>query len=151
MADNNTLLAKVLGLKDKYESLQNQLADPEVISDMKKYVQLNKEYKELSPIIKAGEEHRKLIESYDMAKEIIAEEKDEELREMAKEEIAEIEPKLPEMEQKIKLLLIPAVTGRQYSRETSAGCTASISSVADGRWKSTANRRALPADSRKSS
>ena len=55
MADNNTLLAKVLGLKDKYESLQNQLADPEVISDMKKYVQLNKEYKELSPIIKAGE------------------------------------------------------------------------------------------------
>ena len=45
MADNNTLLAKVLGLKDKYESLQNQLADPEVISDMKKYVQLNKEYK----------------------------------------------------------------------------------------------------------
>lgn len=108
MADNNTLLAKVLGLKDKYESLQNQLADPEVISDMKKYVQLNKEYKELSPIIKAGEEYRKLIESYDMAKEIIAEEKDEELREMAKEEIAEIEPKLPEMEQKIKLLLIPA-------------------------------------------
>lgn len=108
MADNNTLLAKVLGLKDKYESLQNQLADPEVISDMKKYVQLNKEYKELSPIIKAGEEYRKLIESYDMAKEIIAEEKDEELREMAKEEIAEIEPKLPEMEEKIKLLLIPA-------------------------------------------
>ena len=124
MADNNTLLAKVLGLKDKYESLQNQLADPEVISDMKKYVQLNKEYKELSPIIKAGEEYRKLIESYDMAKEIIAEEKDEELKE---------------------------VTRLQYSRETSSGCTASISSVAAGRWKSTANRRALPADSRKSS
>ena len=54
MAEKNTLLEKVLGLQDKYESLQAQLSDPAVISDMKKYVQLNKEYKELAPIIKAG-------------------------------------------------------------------------------------------------
>ena len=56
MAENNTLLDKVLGLQDKYNSLQEQLSDPAVISDMKKYVQLNKEYKELAPIIKAGQE-----------------------------------------------------------------------------------------------
>ena len=104
----NSLLEKVLGLQDKYEALQNQLADPEVISDMKKYVQLNKEYKELSPIIAAGKEYRQLIDSYEMAKDILLNEKDEDLREMAKEEMAELELKLPDMEQNIKLLLIPA-------------------------------------------
>ena len=104
----NSLLEKVLGLQEKYISLQEQLSDPAVISDMKKYVQLNKEYKELAPIIKAGNEYRKLLEDYDATKSILAEEKDEELREMAKEEMAEIEPKLPQMEQDIKLLLIPA-------------------------------------------
>ena len=104
----NSLLEKVLGLQEKYESLQAQLSDPDVISDMKKFVQLNKEYKELSPIIKAGNEYKKMVENYEGAKEILATEKDEDLREMAKEEIAEIEPKLPQMEQDIKLLLIPA-------------------------------------------
>lgn len=104
----NSLLEKVLGLRDKYEALQAQLSDPEVMSDMKKYVQLNKEYKELSPIIAAGLEYKKIVDAYEDAKEILANEKDEELREMAKEEIAGIEPKLPDMEQNIKLLLIPA-------------------------------------------
>ena len=72
----NSLLEKVLGLQEKYISLQEQLSDPAVISDMKKYVQLNKEYKELAPIIKAGNEYRKLLEDYDAAKSILAEEKD---------------------------------------------------------------------------
>ena len=104
----NSLLEKVLGLPDQSESLQAQLSDPDVLSDMTKFVQLNKEYKELSPIIKAGNEYKKMVENYEGAKEILATEKDEDLREMAKEEIAEIEPKLPQMEQDIKLLLIPA-------------------------------------------
>ena len=107
MADNS-LLEKVLGLQEKFDSLQAQLSDPEVISDMKKFVQLNKEYKELMPILEAGNEFKKILENYEMAKEILATEKDEDLREMAKEEIAEIEPTLPEWEEKIKLLLIPA-------------------------------------------
>lgn len=104
----NSLLEKVMSLQEKYDRLQAQLSDPEVISDMKKFVQLNKEFKELSPILSAGNEYKKVLEEYEMAKDIIANEKDEDLREMAKEEIAEIEPKLPEMEQNIKLLLIPA-------------------------------------------
>ena len=104
----NSLLEKVLGLQEKYDALQAQLSDPEVISDMKKFVQLNKEYKELTPILEAGNEFKKILENYEMAKEILATEKDEDLREMAKEEIAEIEPTLPEWEEKIKLLLIPA-------------------------------------------
>ena len=75
---------------------------------MKKYVQLNKEYKELAPIIKAGLEYKKMLEDYESAKDILANEKDEERNEMAKEEIAGIEPKIPDMEQEIKHLLSPA-------------------------------------------
>ena len=104
----NTLLEKVLSLQDKYQSLQDQLSDPEVMSDMKKYVQLNKDYKELQPIINAGHEYKKMVEDLAAARDIVLNEKDEELKEMAKAEIAEIEPQIPEMEQKIKLLLIPA-------------------------------------------
>ena len=46
MADKNTLLEKVMSLQDKFQKLQDQLADPEVMGDMKKYVQLNKDYEE---------------------------------------------------------------------------------------------------------
>ncbi len=104
----NTLLEKVLSLQDKYQSLQDQLSDPEVMSDMKRYVQLNKDYKELQPIIKAGLEYKKSLDELAQAKDIAVNEKDDELKEMAKMEIAEIEPRLPEMEQNLKLLLIPA-------------------------------------------
>ena len=104
----NTLLEKVLSLQDKYKKLEEQLADPAVIADMKKFVQLNKDYKELQPIIAAGLEYERMVEELAQAKDILMNEKDEDLKEMAKEEIASIEPKLPEMEQNIKLLLIPA-------------------------------------------
>ena len=85
MADNNTLLEKVLGLQDKYQALQAQLSDPAVMSDMKKFVQLNKDYKELEPIIQAGLEYKKMVEELASAKDIMANEKDEDLREMARE------------------------------------------------------------------
>ena len=104
----NTLLEKVLSLQDKYQKLEEQLADPAVIADMKKFVQLNKDYKELQPIIAAGLEYKRLVDELAQAKDIMMNEKDEDLREMARDEIAEIEPKLPDMEQNIKLLLIPA-------------------------------------------
>ena len=107
MAENN-LLEKLGSLKEKYDSILGQLADPEVMSDMKRYVRLNKDLKELEPIIKAGDNYRKVLENIGMAKDIMANEKDADLREMAREELSSLEPKLPEMEQEIKLMLIPA-------------------------------------------
>jgi len=104
----NTLLEKVLSLQDKYRKLEESLADPAVIADMKKFVQLNKDYKELQPIIAAGLEYKRLVDELAQAKDILINEKDEDLKEMAREEVADIEPKLPEIEQNIKLLLIPA-------------------------------------------
>ncbi|MDD2293404.1 MAG: peptide chain release factor 1 [Bacteroidales bacterium] len=107
MAENN-LLSKLEGLKEKFDSISKQIADPDAIADMKKYVQLNKEYKELEPIIAAGEKYSRMINDYNEAKNILQNEKDEDLREMAKEEFGQLDEALPKMEEDIKLLLIPA-------------------------------------------
>ena len=107
MADTK-LLEKVLSLEDKFQSLQEQLSSPEVMSDMKRYVQLNKDYKELEPIIRAGKEYEKMTRDLASATDILVNEKDDELREMAREEVSDIESRMPQMEQDIKLLLIPA-------------------------------------------
>lgn len=107
MADN-TILAKLDGLKEKYASISAQITDPEVMSDMKRYIQLNKEYKELGPIIEAAEKYRITVANLQEAKDIFANEKDDEMREMARGEIEELEPKIDELEEEIKLMLIPA-------------------------------------------
>jgi len=104
----NTLLEKVLSLQDKFASLQEQLTCPEVMSDMKKYVQLNKDYKQLEPIIKTGLEYKRMLDNLASAKDVFMNEKDDELKEMAREEMTEIQEKLPKMEDDIKLMLIPA-------------------------------------------
>ncbi|MDX9781352.1 MAG: peptide chain release factor 1 [Bacteroidales bacterium] len=107
MSDNN-LYTKLEGLKEKFESIATQISDPGVMSDMKRYVSLNKEYRDLEPLVEVGNKYRKMVIDLENAKDIIQNEKDEELREMAKEEIAFIEEAMPAMEEEIKLLLIPA-------------------------------------------
>ncbi len=102
-----SLVEKIKSLQGKFDSLSAQISDPDVMSDMKRYVQLNKEYKELAPIIETGKVFCKMVQDLDDAKEILQNEKDEDLREMAKEEVSTLEAGLPEMEEKIKLLLIP--------------------------------------------
>ncbi|MBR4661070.1 MAG: peptide chain release factor 1 [Bacteroidales bacterium] len=104
----NTLIEKLASLKEKYEKIAEQISDPEVIADMKRYVQLNKDYKELEPIIEAGARYKKMVDDLAGAKELLQNEKDEDLREMAKEEAAELEEAIPKMEEDIRILLIPA-------------------------------------------
>ena len=106
MADNS-ILTRLDGLKLKYEEMGEQMTDPEVIADVKRFIQLNKEYKELEPIIEASEHYRTAIANLQEAKDVLANEKDEEFREMARMEVAELEPRIVELEEQIKLLLIP--------------------------------------------
>ena len=106
MADNS-ILQRLDGLKLKYEELGQKLTDPEVIADVKQFIQFNKEYRELEPIIEASERYRTAIANLAEAKDILANDKDEEMREMARGEIAELEPKIETLEEEIKLLLIP--------------------------------------------
>ena len=106
MADNS-ILTRLDGLKLKYEETGQKLTDPEVIADVKQFVQLTKEYKELEPIIETSERYRTALANLAEAKDVLANDKDEEMREMARMEIAELEPELEKMEEDIKLLLIP--------------------------------------------
>ena len=106
MADNS-ILTRLDGLKLKYEEIGQKLTDPEVIADVKQFIQFNKEYRELEPIIEASERYRTAIANLAEAKDILANDKDEEMREMARGEIAELEPKIETLEEEIKLLLIP--------------------------------------------
>ncbi len=106
MADLS-ILTRLDGLKLKYEEIGQKLTDPEVIADVKQFVQLNKEYKELEPIIETSERFRTAIANLSEAKDVLLNDKDEEMREMAREEIAELEPAIDRMEEEIKLLLIP--------------------------------------------
>ncbi len=105
---DNSILTKLEGLTEKYQQISEQISDPGVMSDMKRYIALNKEYKELEPIVAACSRYKKMLNDLSSAKEILATEKDEELREMAKMEVDTLEETLPTLEEEIKLLLIPA-------------------------------------------
>ena len=106
MADNSILI-RLDGLKLKYEEIGQKLTDPEVIADVKQFVQLTKEYKELEPIVETSDRFRTALANLAEAKDVLANEKDEEFREIAREEVATLEPAIEKMEEEIKLLLIP--------------------------------------------
>ena len=106
--DNNSILQKLDGLEARFEEVSTLITDPDVISDQQRFVKLTKEYKDLSDIMDARKRYIACLNTIKEAKDIIANESDPDMREMAREEIQEIEPMLPEMEQQIKLLLIPA-------------------------------------------
>jgi peptide chain release factor 1 len=104
----NLILEKLEGVKNRFEEVGKLITQPDVISDMKRYIRLNKEYKDLEPIIAAYKRYKNLLSNISSAKEILAEEKDEELREMAKAELEELTEKIAPLENEIKLLLLPA-------------------------------------------
>lgn len=104
---NVLILEKLQGVKARFIEVGKMLTDSSIMSDMDKYIKLNKEYKDLEPIIEAYDEYTNIISNIDNAKQVLSVEKDEEMREMAKMEIDELTPQVEPMEEKIKLLLIP--------------------------------------------
>lgn len=104
----NSLLDKLDGLLHRFDEVSVLITDPAVISDMKRYVRLNKEYRDLEKIVAARREYEGLTRNIRDAKELLENESDSEIREMAKFELDESQGRLPELEEKIKLLLIPA-------------------------------------------
>ena len=108
MADNNTILEKLEGLVARFEEVSTLITDPAVIADQKRYVKLTKEYKELGDLMNARKEYMQVLGGIEEAKEIIANETDQEMREMAREELDACQTRQPELEEQIKLLLVPA-------------------------------------------
>ena len=108
MADNNTILEKLEGLVARFEEVSTLITDPAVIADQKRYVKLTKEYKELGDLMNARKEYMQILSGIEEAKEIMANETDPEMREMAREELDTCQSRQPELEEQIKLLLVPA-------------------------------------------
>ncbi len=102
------LLDRLDGLVTRYEEVSTLITDPNVIADQKRYVKLAKEYKDLGKIVAARKEYTGCLRNVEDAKEMLSTEDDPDMREMLREELAASEKQLPELEEEIKLLLIPA-------------------------------------------
>ena len=100
------MLEKLQAIKERYIYLEEQMSDPELISDMSRFTKVNKEYKSLTPIVEALEAYQELLSNIRTAREMQRED-DPEMREMASLELEELEPQLEEMEEHLKVLLIP--------------------------------------------
>lgn len=107
MADTQ-LLQRLEGLDTRFEEISTLITDPDVISDQGRYVKLTKEYKDLERILDATSRYKKAIGTVEESKLILAEESDEELRQMAKEELENATREIPVLEEEIKLLLVPS-------------------------------------------
>jgi peptide chain release factor 1 len=103
-----SILERLDGIESRFAEVSTLITDPSVIADMKRYVTLTREYKELKELVDTTNEYRTLLSHIDEAREILDTESDQEMRQMAKMQLDESQEKLPGLEERIKLLLIPA-------------------------------------------
>jgi peptide chain release factor 1 len=102
------LLEKLQAIHDRYVEVGQLITEPDIMSDMKRYIQLSKEYKDLQPIIEAFKEYKNIVDNITSTKQILSKEKDNEFREMAKMELDELVVRQEQMEDDIKMMLVPA-------------------------------------------
>lgn len=103
-----SLLERLDGIEARFEEISTLITDPAVIADMKRYVRLSKEYKDLERLTASTRRYRDLCANIEEAKTILASESDPEMREFAKEQLDDATAALPALEEDIKLQLIPA-------------------------------------------
>lgn len=101
------MLEKLEAIYQRWKDVEAELSSPDAMADMKRFAQLNKEYKDLAKVVEQYNIYRNIISNIESNKEILATEKDEEFREMAKGELDELLVKQEEMEEAIRVMLIP--------------------------------------------
>ncbi len=104
----NNLLEKLEAIYNRWLAIGEEITLPDVMSDMKRYIKLNKDYKDLQPVVEAYKEYKNVIENIANTKEIITVEKDDDFREMAKAELDIFIEKRDQLEEDIRLLLLPS-------------------------------------------
>ena len=162
MADSS-LLSRLDGIEARFEEVSTLITDPSVIADMKRYVRLTKEYKDLEKLTNATRTYRQLLDNIKEAREILETESDEDLRSMAKEELDASTERLPQLEEEIKLLTpkmakmlllkfvaVQAAMRLQSLLATCLRCIASIANQKVGAFQLQVLMRVQPADSKKS-
>lgn len=101
------MLDKLQIVKQRFDEVSDLIIQPDIISDQKRYIEINKEYKDLSKVIRKIEEYQSNINTLSEAKELVKSETDAEMIEMAKAEIEEAQLKIPLLEEEIKMMLVP--------------------------------------------
>ncbi|WP_133274463.1 peptide chain release factor 1 [Hymenobacter radiodurans] len=101
------MLEKLEAIRQRYDDVNEQLMQPEAMSDMKRYKSLNKEYKDLGRIVAEYRRYQEVLSNIEGARAVISTEKDEDFREMAKAELDELMPEQERLETVIKDLLLP--------------------------------------------
>ncbi len=101
------MLEKLEAVYAHFKELELLLSSPEISGDIKRFTKLNKEYRDLEEVVAAYFEYKKTVEGITEAKDILKNEKDKELKDMAKEELDQLEAKVAPMEEQIRLLLLP--------------------------------------------
>jgi len=101
------MLEKLEAVYEHFKEIELLLSSPEVSSDMKRFTKLNKEYRDLEEVVEAYFDYKKIIDGINEAREILKNEKDKELRDMAKDELEMLELRQPELEEEIRILLLP--------------------------------------------
>jgi len=101
------MLDKLKSIYDKFCNLEKEINNPDVMKDMKRYIKLNKDYKELQPLVDAFHQYNKLLQDIESAKDVLYNEKDDEFKNMAKEELLMLNLQKEKMDEEIKILLIP--------------------------------------------
>lgn len=101
------MLNKIKFLKEKFLEIEKEMLNPEVIADNKKYTELCKEYNELEPISVVYDEYAGIVKSIESDNELLEIETDNEMRSMLNSEVDELKGKLSELDEKIKILLLP--------------------------------------------
>ena len=101
------MLEKIQIVKQRFDEVNDLIIQPDIISDQKRYVQLNKEYKDLKKMVDVGLIYESLMSNIEEAKEIISDGSDAEMVEMAKMQMDEAKAQIPDLEEEIKFLLIP--------------------------------------------
>ena len=121
--DNNSILQKLDGLEARYEEVTTLITDPSVIADQQRFVKLTREYKDLGDIMNIRKRYISCLEAIDEAKDIIMNESDPEMKEMAREQLNENEAALPALEEEVKVALVPKdpEDGKNVQMEIRAG------------------------------
>lgn len=107
MKSDHEIIDRLQLVQDRFEEVGRMITDPDIISDMKRYVKLNKEYKDLEEIVKAYKDFKNVLENITSSKEMLQEEEDEEFRNMAKEELDKLLTRKEELQEELKFMLIP--------------------------------------------
>ena len=149
-----------------YEELMLMLGDPDVTQDTKRFTRLMKEQADLAPIVEAYKQYKQAKQDVEDSLALLEEENDEEMREMAKEELSDARKRIEDLEHELKILLLPktltmtrtsfwksgqaqAETRQHCLRPNFTACIQTMRTARDGRWRLSALMKTASAVSRK--